>query len=144
MKRLIPFLIFSYVSCVNGADINEDKIISINNTYAKCLDAVHGNFKTDLDAQNAMRVFYQLILKNTYKLINDDSKETEVMISIFGGNKDVFAGAMLAGFIQNGMYTKEEKNELSKENGLTWKEWRELNQLVWRMNGCSAILDNTN
>jgi hypothetical protein len=42
-----------------------EQLYAVNQDYAKCLDVLLGNFKSDAEAQEAMSKFYKALTANT-------------------------------------------------------------------------------
>lgn len=116
-----------------------EQLYAVNQDYAKCLDVVLGNFKSDAQAQEAMSKFYRVITANTEQLLELQFQANDEGIMAFLEmlqDRKVLLGYMVAKMSEPDKAFKAEKVQLKETYSFDWKL---VHQELWRTNGCNAI-----
>ncbi|NUZ09277.1 hypothetical protein HUZ36_00645 [Pseudoalteromonas sp. McH1-7] len=128
------------VSLTNHANTDSaEQLYAVNQDYAKCLDVVLGNFKSDAQAQEAMSKFFGVITANTEQLIEIELQANdELMLAFLKMLQDckVLLGYMVAKMSEPDKAFEAKKVQLKEAYSFDWKL---VHQELWRTNGCNAI-----
>ncbi|EHK7543361.1 hypothetical protein ICR46_003716 [Vibrio cholerae] len=141
MKFLVSLgLLVLTVSLTSHANTDSaEQLYEANQDYAKCLNVVLGNFKSDAQAQKAMSKFYRAITNNTEKLLELELQANDERMLVFLEmlqDRKVLLGYMVAKMSEPDKVFEAEKAQLKKTYSF---DWRLVHQELWRTNGCNAI-----
>ncbi len=115
------------------------QLYAVNQDYAKCLDVLLGNFKSDAEAQEAMSKFYKALIANTEQILELQLQANDEGMLAFLEvlhDRKVLLGYMVAKMSEPDIAFEAEKAQLKEAHSFDWKL---VHQELWRTNGCNAI-----
>ncbi|PTP15140.1 hypothetical protein CWO27_08230 [Vibrio sp. 10N.286.51.C3] len=116
-----------------------EQLYAVNQDYAKCLDVLLGNFKSDAEAQEAMSKFYKALIANTEQILELQLQANDEGMLAFLEvlhDRKVLLGYMVAKMSEPDIAFEAEKAQLKEAHSFDWKL---VHQELWRTNGCNAI-----
>ena len=116
-----------------------EQLYAVNQDYAKCLDVLLGNFKSDAEAQEAMSKFYKALIANTEQILELQLQANDEGMLVFLEvlhDRKVLLGYMVAKMSEPDIAFEAEKAQLKEAHSFDWKL---VHQELWRTNGCNAI-----
>lgn len=116
-----------------------EQLYAVNQDYAKCLDVLLGNFKSDAEAQEAMSKYYKALIANTEQILELQLQANDEGMLAFLEvlhDRKVLLGYMVAKMSEPDIAFEAEKAQLKEAHSFDWKL---VHQELWRTNDCNAI-----